>query len=266
MAQADGEKPIVTLTGITGYVGAVTCKLFLEDGGFRVRGTVRDKNNEAKLAPIRESFGDLFGQLELVEADLMNEESLIAAIQGSTYVVHMASPFFFSSDESVLIPPAVNGTTAVMKACKQAGVRRCVITSSLASVMNMAQADKPADRTFNESHWSNPDRPEGMSAYPKSKVLAEKAAWDFLAALPDDEKFELVTICPGFIMGPPLRKEDFTSGGWLKRLMEGTMDKISSEHCCAVDVRDTAKAHLLGIKNPAAAGRRFILCHSSPSF
>ena len=117
-----------------------------------------------------------------------------------------------------------------MKACKKAGVKRCVITSSLASVEAMAEADKPADRTFNESHWSNPDRPEGMNAYYKSKVLAEKAAWDFLTTLPNDEKFELVTICPGFIMGPPLRKENFTSGGWLKSLMEGSMPTISADH------------------------------------
>ena len=87
----------------------------------------------------------------------------------------------------------------------------------------MAQADKPANRTFNESHWSNPDRPEGMGAYFKSKALAEKAAWDFQAALPADQRFEIVTICPGFIMGPPLRKGSFASGGWIKRLMEGTM-------------------------------------------
>ena len=105
-----------------------------------------------------------------------------------------------------------------------------------------------------------------MSNYPKSKVLAEKAAWDFQAALPDAEKFEIVTICPAFIMGPPLRKEPATSTGWLKRLMEGGMDTISAEHCCAVDVRDTAMAHLLAIKKPEAANRRFILCHSSPSF
>jgi len=153
--------------------------MFLEDGGYRVRGTVRDKNNEAKLAPIRKAFGDHFSQLELVEADLMNEKSLVAAIKGSTFVVHMASPFFFSKDESLLVTPAVNGTKAVMEACKNAGVRRCVITSSIASIFNMAQTDKPENRTFNESHWSNPDRPEGLDAYLKSKTLAEKTAWDF---------------------------------------------------------------------------------------
>ena len=200
-----------------------------------------------------------------MEADLNDEQSLIDAIAGSTYVIHMASPFVFGTGED-LIGPAVNGTMAVMKACKASGVRRCVITSSLAAIQNMAAADKPADRTYNESMWSNPDREEGMGDYFKSKTLAEKAAWDFQAALPAEEKTELVTICPGFIMGPPLRKENFTSGGWMKRLMEGGMATISAEHCCAVDVRDVAQAHLLGVKNAAAANRRFILCHSSPSF
>lgn len=118
MAEAAGDKPIVTLTGITGYIGSETCLQYLKDGGFRVRGTVRDKNNEAKMAPIREAFGEHFASLELVEADLMDEASLINAIQGSTYVVHLASPFFISSDESVLVPPAINGTLAVMKACQ----------------------------------------------------------------------------------------------------------------------------------------------------
>ena len=130
----DADKPIVTLTGISGYIGGHTTLLFLKDGGFRVRGTVRDKSNEAKLAPLREAFGDLYDQLEIVEADLLNEESLVTAIAGSTYVVHVASPFFMSKNEEDLIPPAVNGTTYVMKACQAAGVKRCVITSSVAAI------------------------------------------------------------------------------------------------------------------------------------
>ena len=132
--------------------------------------------------------------------------------------------------------------------------------------MEMAAADKPADRTFNESHWSNTDRAEPMIPYDKSKTLAERAAWDFVAALPDDEKFELVTICPGWVVGPPLIKIIDNSREWLKGLMEGTMGSIGSDHICAVDVRDTASAHLLAVKNSAAAGRRFILGHDSPSF
>ena len=70
---AAGNKPIVTLTGVTGYIGSMVCKLFLEDGNYRVRGTVRDKTNEAKLAPLKEAFGDLYNQLELVNADLNDE-------------------------------------------------------------------------------------------------------------------------------------------------------------------------------------------------
>lgn len=214
-------KPIVTLTGISGYLGSLTCLEFIKDGGYRVRGTVRDKDNQEKLAPLRAAFGAHFDKLELVNADLLDEQSLITAIKGSTYVVHLASPFFSSQDEDVLVRPAVEGTTAVMKACQLAGVRRCVVTSSCASIFNVASTDKPADGIFTEAHWSNPDRPEGIDAYSKSKTLAEKAAWDFQAALPADKRFEVVTINPGFVMGPPLSKQSGTSIGYISSLMTG---------------------------------------------
>ena len=261
-----GGRPIVTLTGVTGYLGSQVCLLYLKDGGFRVRGTVRDKSNEAKLAPLREAFGALFSELELVEANLDNEQSMIDAIRGSTYVVHMASPFFMKGNEETLVAPAVNGTLAAMKACQAAGVKRCVVTSSVASVMFMAEADRPADNVFNESHWSNPDRPEGFHPYLKSKTLAEKTAWDFQKALPEAERFEIVTICPGFIMGPPLKKESSTSIDWMKNLLDGTTKEISSGTSTIVDVRDVAQAHLLAIKNAKAANRRFLLVHSNPSY
>ena len=91
------EKPLVTITGITGFLGAHVCLLFLQDGGFRVRGTVRSASNETKMNPIKSAFGDLFNQLEVVEADLLNEASMTAACEGSTYVVHTASPFYFNN-------------------------------------------------------------------------------------------------------------------------------------------------------------------------
>ena len=108
-----------------------------------------------------------------------------------------------------------------MKACQLAGVRRCVITSSCVSIYNVAKADKPAGGTFTEAHWSNPDRPEGMDGYSKSKTLAEKAAWDFQAALPASKKFEIVTINPGFIMGPPISKQSGTSITYISNLLTG---------------------------------------------
>ena len=94
-------KPLVTITGISGFIGAETTLLFLKDGGFRVRGTVRDKTNQKKLVPLKEAFGEeLFNSIELVEADLMNEQSLVSAIAGSTYVVHIASPITGASGEA----------------------------------------------------------------------------------------------------------------------------------------------------------------------
>lgn len=120
MVQAAAEKPLVTITGISGYIGSHTTLLFLQDGGYRVRGTVRDKNNEAKIAPLRQAFGeDLFNQMELVEADLDNDESLVNAVSGSTYVVHIATALTgVTGGEDEWIRPAVNGTMSVVKACK----------------------------------------------------------------------------------------------------------------------------------------------------
>eukprot|EP00957_Ditylum_brightwellii_P178378 13586583-Ditylum_brightwellii.AAC.1 len=108
------DKPLVVITGITGFLGSAVCELFLNDGSYRIRGTVRSKSNEEKLAPLKKGFGDLFQQLELVEADLNDEASLMAACAGATYVVHTASPFHFKGD---CVGPAVAGTMAVMKAC-----------------------------------------------------------------------------------------------------------------------------------------------------
>lgn len=165
-----------------------------------------------------------------------------------------------------MVKIAVDGTMAVMKACQQAGVERCVITSHFAAMYNVAEENRPKDNIFNETYFSDAERPEGMNEYEKSKVLAEKAAWDFQKALPEASKFEIVTINPGFIMGPPLRKEECTSTGFVKFFMLGNMPSISYHHLCAVDVRDVADAHLLAIKNPKVANRRFILSQGCPTY
>jgi len=269
----DVEKPLVTITGMTGYIGAETTLQFLQDGGYRIRGTVRDKNNQAKIDPLRQAFGAHFDNIELVEADLTDDSSLQNAVAGSTYVVHIASPVSDSYDtEESLVGPAVNGTMSIVRACAANGVRRCVITSSVATVINMDPKDAPA--TFNESCWSNPDRPGGMSWYGKSKTLAEKAAWDFQASLPEANRMEIVTILPGFVMGPPLRKESFASGNWIRSLMIGKMEDrvaignavIKCDGVGTVDVRDVALAHLRAVKVAEAANKRFLLVNFSARY
>ena len=154
--------------------------MFLKDGNYRVRGTVRSTKNEAKIAPLKAGFGEYFDKLELAEADLMDEASIIKACEGATYVVHTASPFYFGCPEEELVKPAVDGTLAVMKACTQHGVKRVVITSSVAAISATAKEDKPPKGSkWTEEYWSNPDREGGLGGYVKSKTLAEKAAWDY---------------------------------------------------------------------------------------
>jgi nucleoside-diphosphate-sugar epimerase len=87
----------VLITGISGFIGSQVCNYFLKDGGYTVRGTVRDKNNEEKIAPLKKAFGDDFDKIELRNADLLDADSLDKAIEGATYVVHTASPFHFKA-------------------------------------------------------------------------------------------------------------------------------------------------------------------------
>ena len=109
---------------------------FLKNGSFKVRGTVRSLNNPKKIEPLKRAFGEYFDQLELVEADLLDEKSMIQAMEGSTYIVHTASPFPIENpkNEDVLIKPAVEGTLAVMKAAQINKVKRVVVTSSVAAI------------------------------------------------------------------------------------------------------------------------------------
>ena len=178
--------------------------------------------------------------------------------------MHVASPISGPLSTAEDYKPAVDGTMAVVRACAEHGIRRCVITSSIAACCNMLQADKPD--LVNESHWSVVEGNDKISEYAKSKTLAEKAAWDFHASLPEDQRFDLVTILPGFVMGPPLRKEYTASMGFIMRLMKGEMAEIKDDGVGAVDVRDVAFAHVQAVKKPEAANRRFILINYGAKF
>lgn len=230
----------------------------MEDGSFKVRGTVRDTRNQEKIAPLKDGFGEhLFSTLELVEADLMNADSLARAIEGMDYVVHTASPFPSKTpkDENEIIRPAVEGTLAVMRAAHKHHVKRVVITSS--SVAIMMQNDRDAKEVYTEADWSNL---EECHAYDKSKTLAEKAAWDFLKELPESERFELVTINPALILGPAIiRSKEFTSGQIVQKIMNAELPGVPKISFPTVDVRDVALAHLRAVTVEEAKNQRFIL-------
>lgn len=190
------------------------------------------------MAPLKEAFGEAgFAQIEFVAADLLDAESIDRAVAGQDVVVHCASPLPLGvpSDEQVLIKPALEGTLAVMRAAQKHGVKRVVITSSGLTITLDKQENWK--KSYNEDDWSDPDC---LGPYEKSKYLAEKAAWDFVAALPEDQRFELVSVIPSLVLGPPLIKGDYSSGNYLKMLLQGKMPALPRIKLAIVDVREVA--------------------------
>ena len=251
------RKPIITVTGITGYIGSQVGFEVLKSKNYKLRGTTRDLNSD-KIDALRKLFGSDFDEVELKEADLLNPESIMNAIAGSTFVIHVASPYIISEpkDPQTIITPAVEGTLSVLRACRAAGVRRVSITSALVTTDIRNQRDAPDVLT--QDHWSDNTV---NNTYEKSKTLAERAAWDFVKALPPGEKIELTTVLPGLVVGPTEVFTDFSSGEVIKMFMLNTFptSTIPKIQMAPVDVRDVALAHVRCIQIDEAQGKRFIL-------
>lgn len=259
MSEANHDKTVL-VTGATGYIGGHVVREFLEQGYF-VRGTVRSLANEKKYAhllELSESVTPRGGapRLQLVEADLESDDNWDEIVEGCTYVEHVASPFpaIAPADENDLIRPAVEGTLRVLRAAvRSTTVTRVVVTSSVAAVA-YGHGDT-GGRTLTEEDWSVPDKCE---AYQKSKTLAERAAWDFIAKQPAGRGLELAVINPGFVAGPLSGPEIGTSGEVVGRLMRRELPACPEIGFATVDVRDVALAHRLASEVPEAAGHRFI--------
>ena len=263
----ESSKPTVVITGISGYLGSHVALVFLKDGSYNVRGTVRDTKNPVKIEPLRKAFGTYFDQLTLVEANLNDRESIFAAIKGADFVVHTASPAPLAppKHEDELIIPAVDGTKAVMEASYANKVKRVVITSSVAAIIECRPEDRPKDGKFSEQNWSNPES-EHIDAYSKSKVLAEMAAWNYQKSLPEDSRMELVTINPGLILGPAFVGAGFNTGDLITNIMQGKYPGVPKIMIPLVGVVEVADAHLQALRRPAAANKRFVLVNSTVWF
>ncbi|MFF7940921.1 NAD-dependent epimerase/dehydratase family protein [Nocardia gamkensis] len=243
----------VTVTGATGFVaGHVIAELLEHD--YAVRATIRDLAGAGKRAHLVELARRTGGELEFAQADLNGDAGWAAAVAGSAGVLHVASPFPATppDDERELVDTAVEGTLRVLRACAAAGtVRRVVLTSSIAAIAYGHTDD--ALRT--EADWTVVER---SPAYQKSKTLAERAAWDFVAQLPAAERFELVVVNPGMVLGPLLSAATSTSHEPVRRLLAGDVPGTPRVGWAPVDVRDLAAAHRLALETPAAAGNRYI--------
>ncbi|EDV29632.1 putative uncharacterized oxidoreductase [Trichoplax sp. H2] len=256
MSYENDGQPITLVTGASGFLASHIVQQLLQKG-LKVRGTVRSLQNQEKVEPLRQLSKDSPQSLELVEADLLNKDSWIKAVEGCTYVCHVASPFPIKApnNEMDLIKPAVDGTKAVLEACSNSGtVKRVSLTSSIAAIIG--GVDAPNGTEFTEENWGNAEK---ASAYAKSKILAEKAAWEFIKDLPESKKFELVVFNPGYIQGPVIRGTYCSSLEVVMRLMKRAMPAVPKMSFAIVDVRDVAAAHIAGLTAPKAAGNRYIL-------
>jgi nucleoside-diphosphate-sugar epimerase len=244
----------VLVTGGSGFIGS-HCILQLLEQGYQVNTTVRSLKREPEVrALLKQAGSDPGARLHFFAADLEKEEGWKQAVAGCEYVLHVASPFpgNVPKNEDELIIPAREGALRVLRAARDAGVKRVVLTSSFAAI---GYGNPLQDQALDETTWTNPNGPDVMP-YVKSKTIAERAAWDFMAK--EGGTLELAVVNPVGVFGPVLGKDYSTSIQLVKRLMDGSMPGNPKLKFGVVDVRDVADLHLRAMTDPAAKGERFI--------
>jgi len=246
----------VLVTGGSGFVGS-HCILQLLAADHQVRTTVRDLKREPEVREmlmeggVKDGAGD---RLSFFAADLESDAGWREAVAGCDYVLHVASPFPITvpKHEDELIVPAREGALRVLGASRDAQVKRVVLTSSFAAIgYGQPEQSKP----FDETNWTNPAG-DDILPYVKSKTIAERAAWDFIAK--EGGNLELAVVNPVAVFGPVLGPDFSTSILLLERLMDGAMPGLPHLYFGVVDVRDVADLHLRAMTHPAAKGERFL--------
>lgn len=243
----------VLVTGGNGYVGGRLVAELLARG-HRVRATVRDAAKAGDVAALVRAAGvDPAGRLETVVTSLDDDAGWAAAMAGVSVVQHVASPFVSVPEDRAdeVIAPAVNGTLRVLRHARDAGVAHVVMTSSFAAVGYSPKAG----RRYDETDWTDPEGPN--DPYIRSKALAERAAWDFVAA--QDGGPGLTVLNPTGIFGPVLDGRLSSSVGAVQGLLTGTVPALPRMRFGVVDVRDVVEAHVRAMATPAAVGERILV-------
>jgi nucleoside-diphosphate-sugar epimerase len=244
----------VLITGGSGFIGSHII-LQLLAAGHQVRTTIRNLTREGEVrAMLKVGGADPGNRLSFFAADLENDAGWREAVAGSDYVLHVASPLPPSvpKHEDELIVPAREGTLRVLRASRDAGVKRVVLTSSFAAI---GYGHKVRETPFNETDWTDPNG-DDVAPYAKSKTLAERAAWDFLVR--EGRGLELSVINPVGVFGPVLGADYSASILLVQRMMDGAMPGAPQLYFGAVDVRDVAELHILAMTHPVAKGERFL--------
>lgn len=240
----------VLVTGGTGFVGGWCIRQLLERG-YAVRTTLRSLAKEPALRAAVGAEGAAGERLTVFAADLTGDEGWGAAMAGCDYVLHAASPLGGGVDDDALIGPARDGTLRVLRAAVAAGVKRVVMTSAAATARPPRDSGKGSDETV----WADPADPQ-FDGYRRSKILAEKAAWDFMAK--EGGATTLTTILPSAVFGPVPAEENLGSVRIIQGIMQGRPARLPRLGFWVVDVRDLADLHIRAMTSPEAAGQRFI--------
>jgi nucleoside-diphosphate-sugar epimerase len=248
------SEDLVLVTGGSGFV-ATHCIDQLLRAGYNVRTTVRSLSREPEVRTMLQSVGaPRLEALSFVAADLSQDSGWVEAAAGCRYVLHVASPFppKVPKHEDELIIPARDGALRVLRAARDAGVQRVVMTSSFAAI---GYGHKPQAAPFTEADWTDlSDR--SLAAYPTSKTIAERAAWDFIAS--EGGSLELTVVNPVGIFGPVMSADYAPSILIVERLLNGGIPACPHLSFGVVDVRDVADLHLRAMTSPAAKGERFL--------
>lgn len=248
----------VLVTGGSGFIASHAI-LQLLAAGHEVRTTVRHLNREAEVRGLMKTGGAaaadrMKGRISFFAADLEQDAGWAEAVTGCDYVLHIASPFppTVPKNENDLIVPAREGALRVLRAARNAGVQRVVLTSSFAAI---GYGHPTQAAPLDETNWTDPNAPD-VAPYAKSKTLAERAAWDFIAK--EGGSLELAVVNPVGVFGPVLGPDYSTSILIVQRLMDGAMPGLPHLYFGAVDVRDVVDLHLRAMVHPAAKGERFL--------
>ncbi|KAK9473934.1 NAD dependent epimerase [Dipodascopsis tothii] len=257
----------VLVTGGTGFIGAHVVDCLLRRG-LKVRIATR---SAAKAEIMKQDRPEHAHLIDYVTIDDFEKEGVFhGAAKGCDGIIHVASPFSYdvTDVEKELIIPAINGVKAIMEAAaSEPAVQRVVLTSSFASVLDVARGPGPGF-TYTGADWNPLTYEESVKAdpvvaYRGSKKYAEKAAWDFVEAHKGSINFDLVTLCPPMTFGPivhPVRsvKELNVSNAMLWDIAEGVSPLPVSRVPVWIDVRDLAEAHVQALLTKEVGGRRYV--------
>lgn len=236
----------VAVSGVTGFVGAQVA-LDLLRRGYTVHGTLR-RNTPERIAHL--TTPSTTGTLRAFEADLTEPSSFDAAVEGCTYAIHVASPYAMevADPQRELVDPAVNGTLNFLRSCKKAGIKKVVLTSSLAAISDGGEHGK----VFTEADWNTHSSLKVLPYY-YSKAQAEKAAWKFIEE--DAPEIKLVVINPVVIFGPSIVKSKNESASIIISMTDGLFYGVVDLKFPTVDVRDVSEAHIRAMESDTASGR-----------